>query len=283
MVKPEIAFVLSENGVELFCSLPDHNEGSMIPMAKRSPSMNAMVKDMLKGKSGKAKYIQDWNGHESSEEHENHAAYQKVDLGNTFWSIAVSVSEDEVLAINRGFILKLVIIVTVLGLLLLVITFIYVRYRNKTIEYLKLSEEKHRIVTEQTGQLIYEYNPHTDEITWGGAIEELSGYTAEEFHKISYKESLELIHPDDRGEQLKKISRAKKNQTNYRGEYRVRVKNGSYIYVQNNAGFLLDREKNRIRVFGAIRNITEQKDAELTLLKYQEGFGRISKSKNCRT
>jgi PAS domain S-box-containing protein len=274
-----ITFVLSENGIELFCSLPDHIGESIIPTATRSPSMNAMVNDMLAGKSGRAKYIQDWSGDESKEGHENHAAYKKVDLGNTFWSIAVTVSEDEVLAINRGFILKLVIIGTVVGILLLVITFIYIRYRNKTIEYLRQSEEKHRIVTEQTGQLIYEYNPHTDVITWGGAIEELSGYTPEEFNKISYKESLELIHPDDKGEQLKKISRAKKNQTNYRGEYRVRVKNGSYIYVQNNAGFLLDREKNRIRVFGVIRNITDQKDAELTLIKYQQDLEGLVKAR----
>ncbi|MBL1214796.1 MAG: PAS domain-containing protein [Ignavibacteriae bacterium] len=275
--KTGYALVISEEGIELFCTVSEHIGGSIVSGTNQSPRFNDMIKKMLEGKSGRAKYVQNWKGTEYSNGVENHAAYRKVDLGNTFWSIAVTVSEDEVLAVNRGFILKLVIIGTVLGVLLFVTMLIYIRYRNRTIGLLKQSEEKHRIVLEQTGQLIYEFNPSTIKITWGGAIEELTGFTQEEFDKIGYEECLEFIHPEDKDEQLKKINSSIKNQVNYRGEYRLRVKNGSYIYVQNNAGFLLDKEKNSIRFFGAVRNITEQKDAEYKLLKYQQDLEGLVK------
>lgn len=49
---------------------------------------------------------------------------------------------------------------------------------------LKESEERYRIVVEQTGHLVYDYDLQGDKGTWTGAIEEITGYTPDEFQKF---------------------------------------------------------------------------------------------------
>jgi len=44
-------------------------------------------------------------------------------------------------------------------------------------EKLRKNEERYRIATEQTGQVVYEYDLRTDKSTWAGAIEEVTGYS----------------------------------------------------------------------------------------------------------
>jgi PAS domain S-box-containing protein len=49
---------------------------------------------------------------------------------------------------------------------------------------LQQSEGRYRIVTEQTGQMVYDYDFRTDKSKWTGAIEEITGYNLEEFQKL---------------------------------------------------------------------------------------------------
>ena len=54
--------------------------------------------------------------------------------------------------------------------------------RKKAEEELRESEERYRIVAEQTGQLIYDLEIDEGKINWAGAIEKITGYTAEELN-----------------------------------------------------------------------------------------------------
>jgi PAS domain-containing protein len=47
---------------------------------------------------------------------------------------------------------------------------------KKLNEKLKKSEERYRIVTEHTGQVIYDYDFRTEKCNWAGSIEEVTGY-----------------------------------------------------------------------------------------------------------
>jgi len=70
--------------------------------------------------------------------------------------------------------------------------------------------EKYRIVTEQTGQLVYDFDLLTDEGSWTGEIEEVTGYSKEEFQGISRDIWVEHIHPDDRDAVLKEFIETRK-------------------------------------------------------------------------
>ena len=55
---------------------------------------------------------------------------------------------------------------------------------KKAEEELKKNEERYRIVTEQTGQVVYDYDLRTNKSSWAGAIEEVTGYSFEELQEV---------------------------------------------------------------------------------------------------
>ena len=65
-------------------------------------------------------------------------------------------------------------------------------------EILERSEERYRAVAVQTGQLIYDYDVENHHSSWAGAIEELTGYSFEEFQSFTPEVWAEHIHPEDR-------------------------------------------------------------------------------------
>ena len=68
---------------------------------------------------------------------------------------------------------------------------------KKAEERLHNSEERYRIVTEQTGQLIYEHDIEENKIYWAGTIEEITGYTQEELLNTGIKLWINNVHPED--------------------------------------------------------------------------------------
>ena len=55
---------------------------------------------------------------------------------------------------------------------------------TKAEEELLESEERYRIVTEQTGQRVYDYDSSTGKCKWAGAMEEVTGCSLKEFQEL---------------------------------------------------------------------------------------------------
>jgi PAS domain S-box-containing protein len=132
-------------------------------------------------------------------------------------------------------------------------------------EETQISEERYRLVTEQTGQLIYDFNFKEDKITWAGAVEEITGYSPEEFKNFDFAMWFEQIHPEDREHVAKTIQKARKKGRKFREEYRLRKKNGYYIYVNVVGTYILDEKGHPYRVIGVVKDITERIEAEEAL------------------
>ena len=131
--------------------------------------------------------------------------------------------------------------------------------RRKTEKALELSEERYRIVTEQTGQLVYDYNVEKDTTDWAGNIKELTGFPPNQFKSMSLKFWLSRIHPEDLDRYLENYNKYMKSGNAYRTEYRFRKKNEEYIYIEDN-GVCLKDEKGKVnRILGVIKDITERK------------------------
>ena len=137
--------------------------------------------------------------------------------------------------------------------------------RKKAEEKLRESEERYRIVTEQSGQLIYDFSFKEDKINWLGAIEEITGYSPEEFHNFDFAMWAEHIHPEDRKRVTKTIEESRRKGQKFQEEYRFRKKNDDYIYVNVVGTYFQDEEGHSDRVVGAIKDITERKKAEEAL------------------
>ena len=271
------ATVISQSGIELYCNFENHIGRSIYPAVRENPGMEKMVEEMLKGEQGRSQYSYRVSESQPSDFTEMYAVYYPVDLGNTIWSIAITVAKNEVLAINRNFVFNLIIIIAVVGLLILIFFYVYFKARDRSKKLLRKGEEKYRVVTEQTGQLIYEYFVETGEITWGGAIESITGFSESEFKDFKFDDCMKFIHPDDQDLQFELLKEALEKTGRYKGEYRSRLKNGKYVYFENNGVVLKDKSSGQVRMIGTIRDINEKKETEKILLKYQEDLEELVK------
>lgn len=135
---------------------------------------------------------------------------------------------------------------------------------------LEESEERFRIASEQTGQIVYDCNVETGKIELAGAIKALTGYDPEEVLALNVSNWTKNVHPEDRGRALDIHSKARKNGSHHHEEYRFRRKDGSYFYAED-SGVFLKNEKGKIyRLFGVIKDITERKLARINLEESEE-------------
>ncbi|WP_440944806.1 PAS domain-containing protein [Methanosarcina sp. T3] len=143
-------------------------------------------------------------------------------------------------------------------------------------EKIEKSEERYSIATEQTGQMVYDYDIETGKNDWAGAIEELTGYTKEEFEDFDFECWTEHIHPEDRKRAVEAHYRALEEEKKYREEYRFRRKDGTYFHVEDR-GILIKDDRDRIyRMLGVIKDITEQKHALEKLVRSEERYRLIA-------
>ncbi|HOF17320.1 MAG TPA: PAS domain S-box protein [Phycisphaerae bacterium] len=134
--------------------------------------------------------------------------------------------------------------------------------RKRMEESLRKSESRYRIVAEQTGQLVYDYDIRTGAIQWYGAIAEVTGFAPEKFEKVDIATWEDMIHPNDRAEVGRALKEAIGEGRQYAAEYRFRRNDGSYFYVEDNGTFLRDAQGTVVQMLGAMKDISERKRAE---------------------
>lgn len=149
--------------------------------------------------------------------------------------------------------------------------------------------ERFFFIAEQTGQLIFDGDTITGKIEWSGAIEEFTGYPAEEFSKVNLADCKYLIHPEEREKVWSALENSLKTGEKFGQKFRFKRKDGSYIYVEDNSVFLKDENNCICRAIGLFKNVTENKHAqeklriseeqlkinEEYLLKYLQNFRGI--------
>jgi len=130
---------------------------------------------------------------------------------------------------------------------------------------LRESEERFRLVAEQTGQLIYDYDFTTGDIRWAGAIAQMTGNTPEEFQQVNVEAWEQRIHPSDRQQAVKALEKAIRERLRYHVEYRFAQADGSYIFVEDHGALLQNKAGEVYRLVGIMNDITERKQAQLEL------------------
>jgi hypothetical protein len=144
--------------------------------------------------------------------------------------------------------------------------------RKKMEEKLQKSEERFRLIAEQTGQLIYDIDLKNGHVEWAGAVTELTGYSNKEIEKLDYYDWLEHIHSED----YKRVQQTLKNCWNtgekFNDELRFKQKDGSYICVKNKGVYLRDDEDFICRALGVMEDVTEIKQSSEKLRESEETY-----------
>jgi len=147
--------------------------------------------------------------------------------------------------------------------------------RKKAGEALQESENRYRVVVEQTGQLIYDYDVPTGNIRWAGAVEQLTGFTTDEFQKVDIAGWEERIHPEDRELALAVLGEAMNTRALYDVAYRFRRNDGTYVDMEDTGAFLFDEWGVAYRMLGSMKDVTDRKRAEAALRQSEESYRRL--------
>lgn len=131
----------------------------------------------------------------------------------------------------------------------------------------RASEEKYRLISQVSSDYTFATEVYKDgsaSLSWvAGAFEKMTGYTFEEYVKNG--SWLAHVHPDDLEKDGQDMERLYKNQ-DIKSEIRTFTKNGEIRWEQIFAHPVWDKKENRlVGIFGAVRDITEQKEIEARL------------------
>ena len=138
-------------------------------------------------------------------------------------------------------------------------------------EQLQKSLERYDFASKATRDAIYDWDMEEDTLHWGDGLKTLFGYdTGDQVNSL--KLWSDNVHPSDidrvQEELDQTLNDPNLNQVEY--EYRFRRKNGNYAYVHENGYVIRDRGGKAIRMIGALRDVTESKQAEIqTQLQHQ--------------
>ncbi|WP_072622807.1 PAS domain-containing protein [Spirulina major] len=124
------------------------------------------------------------------------------------------------------------------------------------------SEQRFQSVCEQTGQLIYDYNIASGNIRWMGAMEAMTGHPPDAFKTFNAQDWAQWIHPDDREKTLSLLNDCMAAGRPYNMDYRLRRRDGSYIYVEDRGIFFRDETGQAHRMLGTMADIDDRKAAE---------------------
>ncbi len=135
--------------------------------------------------------------------------------------------------------------------------------RKITEELLRQSEEKYRMLIENIPVVTYMGNTKDRTITFiTPNVKEVDGYTPEEYYKLSSDNWwFGRIHSDDVESVMKAYEQSLKEDKSLDIEYRIRRKDGKYIWLNNRAMGTYMKE-GEIYFYGIFSDITKRKKME---------------------
>ncbi len=141
------------------------------------------------------------------------------------------------------------------------------RTTRVALSHAQASEEKYRLISQVSSDYIFVTDVGKDgsgSLSWvAGAFEKMTGYTYEEYVATGGWHA--HVHPDDLEKDAQDMEELYNNQ-DIQSEIRTFTKNGETCWEQIFAHPIWDQKENRlVRIIGAVRDITKQKQIEADL------------------
>ncbi|MBM4055113.1 MAG: PAS domain S-box protein [Planctomycetes bacterium] len=111
------------------------------------------------------------------------------------------------------------------------------------------------------GNIFYEWDMAADKVVYDGHTEDIIGFSADEI-KGSMKCWMALIHPEDVKCFHEAIKKNTLSEEPVQLEYRIRKKNGDYIYVQDKIRFFTTAHDNHVKMVGFVSDISAFKEQQ---------------------
>ncbi len=150
--------------------------------------------------------------------------------------------------------------------------------RKQAEEVIRHSEERYRILAENSSDMISKHNWDRTYLYVSPACSKLLGYIPDELTGLS---AYQLIHPEDVENIRKNHILLLENRTNsFIESYRIRKKDNTYIWFETNNQVIYNQNTSLVQEIVCVsRDITERKEKE-ELLKAKEVAERANKAKS---
>ncbi|MEW5977858.1 MAG: histidine kinase N-terminal 7TM domain-containing protein [Acidobacteriota bacterium] len=132
----------------------------------------------------------------------------------------------------------------------------------------KLAEEsaiewknRYEAAINASGQILYDWNPVSNKVTYAGDIQRILGYSKDELAG-GLSRWTELVHEEDRDRFQTEIDRVLRTPSKFHLTYRVRRKDGIFIHCEDTGHFFLDAHEQVARMVGFVNDVTERTQAE---------------------
>lgn len=134
------------------------------------------------------------------------------------------------------------------------------------------SESRARIIAEQTGQLIFDYDINTGAVDWLGNPESVIGASPKDLLEagVDYFES--HLHPDDHDRVMQIMREAIDQKKPYKADYRYVQPDGQTVYISASGVLIPNKSNTGFRLLGKMEDITAGKMVELALQQSEERF-----------
>ncbi len=135
------------------------------------------------------------------------------------------------------------------------------QHLQRQITDLQTWQRRRDIAERASGQIMYEYDLANDLIIWGLSTEHILGYLPQEL-PTRLAGWFDLIHLEDRDSFQQLTQQCIQQKIPLHGEYRVRHRNGSYIWIADHNQWVMDQNGVSTGVVGTMADISELKQYE---------------------
>ena len=122
-----------------------------------------------------------------------------------------------------------------------------------------------------SGQVLYDWDSRTNEVTYAGDLHRVLGYSAAEM-RGGLDTLRQLLHPADLEVFDREVQRVVGIRDPFHLEFRLRRKDGSHVVIEAKGYFFLDREGQIGRMVGFFADVTAQRAAQEALADAREGL-----------
>jgi len=134
--------------------------------------------------------------------------------------------------------------------------------RRRAQEELRQSEERYRLATLATHDIVWDWNVGTGQVQWSENLQRLTGHTLTQVNP-AIDWWAEHIHPEDRQRVMSGLhATLEGGEAHWADEYRFQRGDSSYMFVSDQGYVVRDAHGRALRMVGALQDISERKRAE---------------------
>lgn len=134
-------------------------------------------------------------------------------------------------------------------------------------EQLAISEQRYEIVLAQMQDIVFELDCETQEIYYSPNFEKKFGYSVSSDGFPDSMFESDVIYEEDKAPLRRKFQQLRQGENAMRQEYRIKNRDGAYLWVEIHATSIRDESGKLLRILGIIKDINSRKQEILEIRK----------------